>query len=120
MFHGRTPAYAAYWLGGMVMPSILDMSWPAIGSTGGDVGAGAGAGAGRAGRVAEVFGTAVGPDTAVGGAGIGSGMADGAASTGATVEAAGAAWASTGCGSAAGWQADRPTAAMAERTRILM
>ena len=45
---------------------------------------------------ANVFGTAVGPDTAVGGAGIGSGMADGAASTGATVEAAGAASASIG------------------------
>jgi hypothetical protein len=39
---------------------------------------------------------------------------------GVAAEASGAIRASTGCGSAAGWQAERTTAAAAETTRIFM
>ena len=100
--HGSHPEYVNYCLGGMVMPSILDMSWPAIGSAGAGVGVGAGVGTGRAGRGAEALGDGVGPGVATGGIGAGSGTVAGAVSTGAAAGASAAGWASTGFGSAAG------------------
>ncbi|KAK0341955.1 hypothetical protein LTR94_024261 [Friedmanniomyces endolithicus] len=88
-----------YCLGGMVMPSIFDMSWPAIGSAGGGVGSGAGAGRG-AGRGADALGGAAGVDAAGAGVaacgGVDSGVAAGTASIGAIAEASGVGSASTG------------------------
>lgn len=99
------------------MPSMFDMSCPAIGSAGGGVGAGCGA-AGRVERgvAARLGGAGAGAmGAAAGAAGAISCGTGGAAATGGVGCSTGVGW-----GSAARWHAPRASAAAAERSRIFM